>query len=102
MLQDTRSVDKKSIVFLYANSEHPVNKSKKTILFIITSKNKIGINLIDEFWDLLPWSKFASVPLTPNFYTEIQMHGVMMLEGGVFDKCLSHEGRILRNGISDL
>lgn len=46
-------------------------------------------------------SMFVS-PLPPNAYVEIPMPSVMVLESGIFGRCLSHQGEALMNGISVL
>lgn len=53
-MQDTKSVDKKFLVFLYTNRELSEGEIKKTITFTITSKRIrcMGINLIKEMKDL--------------------------------------------------
>ena len=53
-LQDTRSIYKKSVIFLYTCNEQSKNEVKKTIPFTIAPKimKYLGINLIKEMQDL--------------------------------------------------
>ena len=52
--QDTKSIYRKSVAFLYTNNELSERKNKKTIPFIIASKRikYLGINLTKEVKDL--------------------------------------------------